>query len=161
MEISYVTMQTPLTTPRKPSRSMTESSKTNMLDLNQDVLIHVAMYLDILSLSAFVQTCKTVRDQLYCSMSPWNKNIFNFNRQLSEETLHTLELRNGKALKICTENLDIAESFNSCRMVDSLTTLVACVHVDRKRSYDDLKKNSFQMLPHIRNAIFFSQGYSF
>ena len=122
-----------------------------MLDLNQDVLIHVAMYLDILSLSAFVQTCKTARDRLYCSMSPWNKNIFNFSRQLSEETFHTLELRNVRALKICSENLDIAESFNSCRMVDSLTRLVACVHVDRKRSYDDLKKNSFQMLPHIRN----------
>ena len=135
----------------KSSRCMTESNKTNIVDLNQDVLIHVAMYLDMLSLSAFVQTCKTVRDRLYCSMSPWNRSIFNFSRQLSEETLHTLELRNVKALKICTENLDIAESFNSCRMVDSLTTLVVCVHVDQKRSYDDLKKNSFQMLPHIRN----------
>ena len=76
METSYATMQTPLTTPRKKSRSMTESDKTSILDLNQDVLVHVAMYLDILYLSAFIQTCKTVRDLLYGSMSPWSKSIF-------------------------------------------------------------------------------------
>ena len=112
---------------------MSFSDKLSLLNLNEDVLLHIFSFLDQASLQILPLVCKNIRDLLYQPFL-WRDRLLCLHHTLDSNTATNLKNRKIRAIKLSGDNLT-EETVAQCNATESITTLVL---VSDKDHYNDL-----------------------
>ena len=109
------------------------SDKLSLLNLNEDVILHIFSFLEQASLQILPLVCKNIRDLLYQPFL-WRDRLLCLRHTLDSNTATSIQQRKIRAVKLSGDNLT-EETVAQCNTTESITTLVL---VSDKDQYNDL-----------------------